>query len=226
MESSSNIKEAFFLNLFKGNVKEEPHPTPPVFVTLYNNGLGNRAHSSVYKEYKFFNQIKEYYKRKAEPLLPALGWGKGYGGCGAPASVLGGSSAGLFGAARGPFPTAEPGDGWKTPSGRKSRHCKTAAGVGRGQPLTGGSSWDVGCESLVCRGGARVLGGRSLRLCCLKEPPGAQCWWMNEQQGQGRSQSRALPMLLQSSAGCAASPALGGAKPLGPWRCQSTSRER
>lgn len=38
---------------------------------------------------------------------------------------------------------------------------------------------------------------------------------MNEQQGQGRSQGRALPVLLQSSAGCAASPALGGAKPPG-----------
>lgn len=38
---------------------------------------------------------------------------------------------------------------------------------------------------------------------------------MNEQQGQGRSQSRALPVLLQGSAGCAASPALGGAKPPG-----------
>lgn len=110
MESSSNIKEAFFLNLFKGNVKEEPHPTPPVFVTLYNNGLGNRAHSSVYKEYKFFNQIKEYYKRKAEPLLPALGWGKGYGGRGAPALVLGGGALlGSSGQPVGPFPRQSPG---------------------------------------------------------------------------------------------------------------------
>lgn len=174
MESSSNIKEAFFLNLFKGNVKEEPHPTPPVFVTLYNNGLGNRAHSSVYKEYKFFNQIKEYYKRKAEPLLPALGWGKGYGGRGAPASVLGGE---LCRALRGSPWALSHGRarGWlENPFGQEKPALQNGCGGGTGPALNRG-----------------IELGRGMRIPRLP-------WWCSEGEV---SACAALRSLLELSAG-------------------------